>query len=272
VPLETAMDIITQQVVAPLEESGELRGGYRIELAGTADKLRSTWTSLRFNFLLAVLITYLFMAATFESWLYPFVVMLTVPLGAVGGFAGLWVLNRLLLGRIEPPSLDVLTMLGFFMLVGTVANNPILIVEQAIANMRDEGMGVAEAILDSLRNRIRPIFMRTLGGLVGLLPLVIAPGAGSELYRGIGAVLLGGMVVSPVVTLMFVPALLSLMLEIQHGLARWLGWGPSAIAAGEITKSADTHGVPVHAADSTNGDARENGAAPHSAAASSKVI
>ena len=80
------------------------------------------------------------------------------------------------------------------------------------------------AILDSLRNRIRPIFMTTLGGLAGLLPLVIAPGAGSELYRGIGAVLLGGMIVSTFITLMFVPALLSLMLEMQQGLSRFLGF------------------------------------------------
>jgi HAE1 family hydrophobic/amphiphilic exporter-1 len=243
VPLEEAMDIITRDVVVPMEKSGELRGGYRIELAGTADKLRSTWTSLRFNFLLAVVITYLFMAATFESWLQPFVIMLTVPLGAVGGFIGLWALNWYLTFRIEAPSLDVLTMLGFFMLVGTVVNNPILIVEQAIANMREEGMGIAEAILDSLRNRIRPIFMTTLGGLVGLLPLVVAPGAGSELYRGIGAVLLGGMVVSTVVTLMFVPAILSLMLETQAALARWLGLkrGQASLLTADAEKGVRLH-------------------------------
>ncbi|MSR56927.1 MAG: efflux RND transporter permease subunit [Planctomycetaceae bacterium] len=259
VPLETAMEIITTQVVKPLEESGELRDGYRIDLAGTADKLRSTWTSLRFNFLLAVLITYLFMAATFESWLYPFVVMLTVPLGAVGGFAGLWMLNRLVLGRLEAPSLDVLTMLGFFMLVGTVVNNPILIVEQAIENMRSEKMGIAEAILDSLRNRIRPIFMTTLGGLVGLLPLVVAPGAGSELYRGIGAVLLGGMVVSTVVTLMFVPALLSLMLEIQAALARRLKWTRAAENPTSPVAEAPHLPTPAFAATTENGNGATNG-------------
>jgi HAE1 family hydrophobic/amphiphilic exporter-1 len=166
--------------------------------------------------------------------------MLTVPLGAVGGFLGLWWLNWYLLGHWrQAPSLDVLTMLGFFMLVGTVVNNPILIVEQAIANMREEHMGIAEAILDSLRNRIRPIFMTTLGGLVGLLPLVVAPGAGSELYRGIGAVLLGGMIVSTVVTLVFVPALFSLMLEIQGHLARWLGWAPAAGRPSEQFAPAD---------------------------------
>ena len=80
-------------------------------------------------------------------------------------------------------------------------------------------MPISDAVLESVRTRIRPIFMTTIGGLVGLLPLVIAPGAGSELYRGIGAVLLGGLLVSTLVTLVFVPALLSLMMEIRAGIA-----------------------------------------------------
>ena len=96
-------------------------------------------------------------------------------------------------------------MLGFIMLVGTVVNNPILIVEQSLVHWREDGLPIGEAVIESVRTRIRPIFMTTLGGLVGLLPLVLAPGAGSELYRGIGAVLLGGLLVSTVVTLVFVP-------------------------------------------------------------------
>jgi HAE1 family hydrophobic/amphiphilic exporter-1 len=216
-PLEAAMDLISEKVIAPLQASGELRGGYGIALAGTADKLRSTWTSLRWNLALAVLITYLLMAATFESWVYPFVVIVTVPIGAVGGFAGLWLLN---LWVLQP--LDVLTMLGFIMLVGTVVNNPILIVEQSLVHVREDGLPIGEAVIESVRTRIRPIFMTTLGGLVGLLPLVLAPGAGSELYRGIGAVLLGGLLVSTVVTLVFVPAMLSLMMESGDLLSRWL--------------------------------------------------
>jgi hydrophobic/amphiphilic exporter-1 (mainly G- bacteria), HAE1 family len=204
-------------VIAPLQASGQLQGGYSVTLAGTADKLRSTWTSLKWNLALAVLITYLLMAATFESWVYPFVVIVTVPIGAVGGFMGLQLLNLYVL---QP--LDVLTMLGFIMLVGTVVNNPILIVEQALVHVREEGMGIAEAVVESVKTRIRPIFMTTLGGLVGLLPLVLAPGAGSELYRGIGAVLLGGLLVSTVVTLVFVPALLSLMMQLQDYVSRRL--------------------------------------------------
>jgi HAE1 family hydrophobic/amphiphilic exporter-1 len=209
-PLEEAMDIITSKVVDPLRASGDLSGDYNVGLAGTADKLRSTWTSLKWNLALAVLITYLLMAATFESWIYPFVVIVTVPIGAVGGFIGLWLLNLYVL---QP--LDVLTMLGFIMLVGTVVNNPILIVEQSLVHMREDGMPIGDAVIESVRTRIRPIFMTTLGGLAGLLPLVLAPGAGSELYRGIGAVLLGGLLVSTVVTLVFVPALLSLMMDFR---------------------------------------------------------
>jgi HAE1 family hydrophobic/amphiphilic exporter-1 len=216
-PLEEAMDLITSQVIDPLRAGGELAGGYNVNLAGTADKLRSTWTSLKWNLALAVLITYLLMAATFESWVYPFVVIVTVPIGAVGGFMGLWLLN---LWVLQP--LDVLTMLGFIMLVGTVVNNPILIVEQSLVHWHEDGLPIGEAVVESVRTRIRPIFMTTLGGLVGLLPLVLAPGAGSELYRGIGAVLLGGLLVSTVVTLVFVPALLSLMMELRTHLAERL--------------------------------------------------
>lgn len=226
-PVEQAMEIIEQKILAPIRTSGRVSAEYQLTLAGTADKLRSTWQSLRWNLVLAILITYLLMAATFESWLYPFVVIMTVPIGAVGGFAGLWALNAFVLipaGSIQP--LDVLTMLGFVMLVGTVVNNPILIVEQTLVHL-EEGLPLRDAVLDSVRYRIRPIFMTTLGGLAGLLPLVLAPGAGSELYRGIGAVLLGGMLVSTVVTLVFVPALLTLTVEAKRGFLWLLGWGPS---------------------------------------------
>jgi HAE1 family hydrophobic/amphiphilic exporter-1 len=185
-------------------------GAYRINLAGTADKLRDTWNAVKWNLVLALLITYLLMAALFESWLYPFVVITSVPLGAVGGLAGLWMLNLFAL-----QGLDMLTMLGFVILVGTVVNNPILIVEQAIIHMRDDGLPQRQAIIEAVRNRIRPIFMTTLAGLIGLFPLVVAPGAGSELYRGIGAVLLGGMVISTLCTLILVPALLSLALDLK---------------------------------------------------------
>lgn len=221
-PLEEAQDRIRSMVVQPLEASGALAGGYRIALGGTTDKLLATWQSLWFNLVLAGVITYLLMAALFESWIYPAVIITSVPLGSVGGLLGLALLNWLggLFGIFQ--TLDVLTMLGFVILIGTVVNNPILIVERALQLVRgeaDDGQGgvawqPTEAILEAVRSRIRPIFMTTLTTVLGLLPLVLFPGAGSELYRGLGAVLLGGMFVSTIVTLVLVPLLLGLCFRV----------------------------------------------------------
>ncbi|WP_425399783.1 efflux RND transporter permease subunit [Aeoliella sp.] len=212
VALEDAMLLIDSQIVQPIRDSGQLEGGYRISLSGTADKLTQAWTALRFNVLLAVIITYLLMAALFESWMYPLVIILSVPLGAAGGVIGLAILNLFIL---QP--LDVLTMLGFVVLIGTVVNNPILIVHQSLNHMRFDGMDPREAILESVRTRIRPIFMTTTTTVLGLAPLVLFPGAGSELYRGLGSVVLGGLVVSTIFTLVFVPTLFRLMLEVFGG-------------------------------------------------------
>lgn len=217
-PLEEAMGLITSRIVDPIRESGQLDGGYRINLAGTADKLQETWNSLQFNLLLALLITYLLMVALFESWLYPFVIILSVPLGAVGGILGLWILNQFLF-----QALDVLTMLGFVILIGTVVNNPILIVHQSLNHMREDGMLPREAILESVHSRIRPIFMTTTTTVLGLLPLVLVPGAGSELYRGLGSVVLGGLVVSTLFTLILVPTLFILMMTAKGSLISLLG-------------------------------------------------
>ena len=164
--------------------------------------------------MIAGVITYLLMAALFESWLYPAVVIASVPVGSVGGLLGLWLLNWLgaSFGIFQP--LDVLTMLGFVILIGTVVNNPILIVERALQLVRETDTEPTEAILEAVRSRVRPIFMTTLTTVLGLLPLVLFPGAGSELYRGLGAVLLGGMLFSTIVTLVLVPALLGLCFRV----------------------------------------------------------
>lgn len=213
--LERALETIQKDVLAPFMVQGALSPGVQINLSGTADKLRETWESLRWNVVLALLITYLLMAALFESWLYPLVIILSVPVGAFGGFLGLWLLNRF---TAQP--LDVLTMLGFVILIGTVVNNAILIVHQALNLMAAEAMESGVAVLESVRTRIRPIFMTTSTTLFGLLPLVLVPGAGSELYRGLGSVVLGGLAVSSVITLVLVPALFTLTLDVQR---KWIG-------------------------------------------------
>ncbi len=218
-PLELALQRINDEILIPIRESGQLEGGYRMTLSGTADKLRDTWLSLRWNVLLALLITYLLMAALFESWLYPFVIILSVPLGAVGGLMGLRALEYyLVFQRMPPQGLDVLTMLGFVILIGTVVNNAILIVHQSLNLIREEGLTSRDAILESVRTRVRPIFMTTATTVLGLLPLVLFPGAGSELYRGLGSVLLGGLLVSTLFTLVFVPTLFRIMMDIKDTL------------------------------------------------------
>ncbi len=216
-PLETAMNLVQTEILGPMEEQGRIGGLYRASLSGTADKLTQTADTLRWTFLLAIVITYLLMAALFESFVYPFVIMFSVPLAALGGVLGLATMN---LFTHQP--LDVLTMLGFIILVGTVVNNAILIVHQSLNHMRADGMEPREAIREAVQNRIRPIFMSVSTSVFGMLPLVLWPGAGSELYRGLGSVVVGGLVVSTVFTLFLVPAMFSLMLDARSFLSQRL--------------------------------------------------
>tara|TARA_R110001592_G_scaffold363185_1_gene681099 strand:- start:13964 stop:17521 length:3558 start_codon:yes stop_codon:yes gene_type:complete len=230
--LEDAMNQIQSEIVQPMRENGQLAGGYRINLSGTADKLRDTWAALQFNVLLALMITYLLMAALFESWLYPLVIIFSVPLGAVGGILGLSILNLFML-----QTLDVLTMLGFVILIGTVVNNPILIIHQSLNHINEDGMTPREAILESIRTRIRPIFMTTTTTVLGLLPLVLFPGAGSELYRGLGSVVLGGLIVSTLFTLILVPTLFSLTMDAK-------AWGLNLLRPGTFKRPQETAASP----------------------------
>jgi len=106
-------------------------------------------------------------------------------------------------------------MLGFIILVGTVVNNAILIVYQTLNNVRYGGLVGIDAVVESVRTRIRPIFMSTTTSLFGMLPLVISTGAGSELYRGLGSVLLGGLAISTVFTLFVIPSLLAFFIGFE---------------------------------------------------------
>ena len=213
-PIEAAMEIIRDEIVAPMKQREEFSGLYRVELAGAADKLAAAGDALKWNLILALIITFLLMSALFESFLYPFVIMLSVPLAALGGFLGLALVNA----AIGYQPLDVLTMLGFIILIGTVVNNPILIVHQSLNFIRKEGMEAHVAIREAVHSRIRPIFMSAGTSTFAMLPLIVAPGAGSELYRGIGGVVVGGLLVSTVFTLFIVPAMLSLVFDLRKAL------------------------------------------------------
>lgn len=210
VPLQEAMETIRAKVDS-LTEAGQL-SGVTVKLGGNADKLMETFHALKWNLALAILITYLLMAALFENFLYPLIILFSVPLAAAGGFIGLRLVDLL----VARQPLDVLTMLGFIILVGTVVNNAILIVHQALNNVRFDNMAGMDAIKSAIRTRIRPIFMSVCTSISGFLPLVLATDSGSELYRGIGSVLLGGMALSTLFTLFVIPALLSFFIGLEE--------------------------------------------------------
>ena len=214
--LELAMEAVKEKVVDPIANSGNLSSLYSIDMGGTADDLTRTRKALQWNFILAVVISYLLMCALFENFFYPFIIMFSVPLAAAGGFVGLFLVNVFI---AEQP-LDILTMLGFVILVGIVVNNAILIVHQTLNNTRDGGMAPREAITESVRSRVRPIYMSTITTVFGMAPLVLSPGAGSEFYRGLGSVVVGGLFVSTVFTIFLIPALLSLVLDTVYGIKR----------------------------------------------------
>ena len=116
-----------------------------------------------------------------------------------------------LLNMVSYQPLDMLTMMGFVILIGIVVNNAILLVDQTLYGLRQEGLTPGDAIRQATANRVRPIFMSTLTSIMGMSPLVLFPGAGSELYRGLGTVVLGGLAMSALLTLIIIPALMSLV-------------------------------------------------------------
>jgi HAE1 family hydrophobic/amphiphilic exporter-1 len=209
IPLETAMDIIRDKVVNPIKASGTLSNLYSLKIGGTADDLTRTRQALMWNFILAIIISYLLMSALFENFFYPFIIMFSVPLAAAGGFVGLFLVNFFI--TYQP--LDIITMLGFVILVGIVVNNAILIVYQTLNNIREGNMKPRDAIVESVRTRIRPIYMSSITTICAMLPLVLSPGAGSEFYRGLGSVVVGGLLASTVFTIFLIPALLSLAFD-----------------------------------------------------------
>ncbi len=208
--LQEALEIIEQEVIPTVRAEGFFKG-VEVRISGAADKLIETRNVLQWNFVLAALIAYLLMASLFSNFIYPLIIMLTIPLAGAGGFIGLKLLNIFLV----PQPMDVLTMLGFVILIGVVVNNAILIVHQALNNFHSRNMNYRDAVLDSTRSRLRPIYMSAATSIFGMLPLVLVQGAGSEMYRGLGSVLLGGLAVSTVCTVFVIPAILMFVIPME---------------------------------------------------------
>jgi hydrophobic/amphiphilic exporter-1 (mainly G- bacteria), HAE1 family len=208
-PIGAVVEQIRSNVIAPMEKDGSIPANYVVDLRGTAKDLDRMWSAMQWSFLLAMVITYLLMAALFESFSEPLVIILSVPLAVVGGFAMLLFMQlwNVIVTDQSPPMLDVVTMLGFIIMIGIIVNNAILVVAQAMNFMRNEKLPLREAVIASVDSRLRPIFMSTLTSMLGMLPLVFRPGPGSELYQGLGSVIVGGLLVSTVFTLILTPIL-----------------------------------------------------------------
>jgi HAE1 family hydrophobic/amphiphilic exporter-1 len=223
-PLQEAIDTVNK-MVAGLKAGGAIPPGVDVAMAGSAGKLNDikealvgdgSWMgAITSSLVLALLVVYLLMVVLFQSWVQPVVILVSVPLATLGGFVGLRAVHVWSLSDRYMPvqNMDVLTILGFVILAGVVVNNAILIVHQSLNFLREGESDLKVAISKAVESRVRPIAMATLTSVGGMLPLVLMPGSGSELYRGLGAVVVGGLAVSTVFTLVLVPILLYAVLR-----------------------------------------------------------
>ncbi len=173
----------------------------RIDYKGESRTFKESGAGIYLTFLLALVAVYLFLAAQFENWIHPFIIMMTVPLAIVGALWGLF---------LSGATLNIFTQIGLIMLVGLAAKNGILIVEFA-NQLRDEGMEFVQAIKTAAEQRLRPIIMTSIAMVAGAVPLITASGAGAESRFPIGVVIVGGVCFSTFFTLFVVPTFYWLM-------------------------------------------------------------
>lgn len=193
--LGEALDFLDQQSIELLPKD------ITIDYAGESKDFRENQSSIMMVFGLALLVAYLVLAAQFESFVNPLVVMLTVPMGIFGGLAGLWIMGQ---------GLNIYSQIGMIMLIGMVTKNGILIVEFA-NQLRDKGTEFEQAIIDASVRRLRPILMTAFTTLFGALPLILSTGAGSESRIAVGTVVFFGMAFATLVTLLVIPAMYRLL-------------------------------------------------------------
>ena len=197
-----AMDRIADEV---LDDS------FQTALTGTSAEFEDSSNSLLFAFAFALVLIYLVLSAQFESFRDPFIIMFTVPLALVGALFTLWYFNE---------SLNIFSQIGIIMLIGLVTKNGILIVE--FANQRKaHGLDVREAIVEAAEARFRPILMTSLSTILGILPIALALGAGSESRVSMGVAVIGGLILATTLTLYIIPAVYSYLTGKDKRMARY---------------------------------------------------
>lgn len=210
--MEEALDVIKEKIAPVILERMPEDGS--VTFRGTAEALDEALASMSGSFALAVVILYLLISALFRSFTDSLLVMLTVPMATVGGILCLRAMDVALFAS-GGQQMDVLTMIGFVIALGLVVNNAILLVYRARDGER-EGLSRKEAVNSAVHLRLRPILMSTMTSIFGMLPLMLMPGSGTELYRGMASVIVGGMLVSTLFTLVLLPSLLRMNEEAEQ--------------------------------------------------------
>ncbi len=222
IALETGVGLVRTEVVKALRDDGTIPAQVNVDITGASDQLDATRDSLSGNYGVALALIYLMLVAIFRHWGLPLLIMTTIPVGIASGILGLVLMNMagagigwLGLEAFHQP-LDMISMLGFLILMGTVVNNPILIVHTALDYWR-QGQQVTAAVSAAVQSRLRPIAMTTITTVCGLAPLVLIPGEGTELYRGVGVIVLFGLLGTSLATITFLPALTAaVFLRLRH--------------------------------------------------------
>ena len=199
-PYNASLGEIAAQVQAILDKH-PAPTGIVVRIAGDFEDQQETFGDMIVLLLLIVMLVYVVMASQFESLKKPAIIMLSVPFAISGVILALWVTHT---------TLDMIGALGFIMLVGIVVKNGIVLVDY-INLMRDRGYELNKAITMSGESRLRPVLMTAFTTLLGMLPMALSNGEGSEMWRPMGIVVIGGLLVSTFVTLIIVPVVYSLM-------------------------------------------------------------
>ncbi|MEA4816547.1 MAG: efflux RND transporter permease subunit [Lachnospiraceae bacterium] len=173
--------------------------GYYYEFTGTLDSLTDTFSKLLLVLVVAILLVYMIMASQFESFIYPLIVMFSLPLGLTGSVFGLFITRN---------TITVTSFMGFIMLTGMVVNNAIVLIDYT-NQLRERGLECDEALIEAGPTRLRPILMTTLTTILGLLPMALSNTEGTEMQRPMAITIMFGLTISTIVTLIFIPVLYS---------------------------------------------------------------
>ena len=176
---------------------GQLPQGYTLHLAAQMEMMGDATQDFKDTFMIAIVLTYLLIAALMESWTRPFLILFTIPLGFVGMFAIMWITGT---------SMSMVGMLGAVMMIGIVVNNAILIMDET-ASLSSQGLSAHAAMLQAVKTKFRPIAMTSIASVCGMLPMAFGTGLGSELRSSCGIGVVGGLIYSAVMTLYLIPAL-----------------------------------------------------------------